>query len=296
MTSLRMTSLSWRIILLLGGLMLWPWAKSQAQPTHRAIAVGVESIRIADEDDGIDHDEPYLIVTRFQFRVRLDAAGRLTLVPGTLSVTNIMSGHNNLGRRDDNWAAEGNTYTLPKGHPRYAQAMFPWGEEYWVLGVVITHLEEDGFAYSTAKLLGDRIRDAVETALRDGSFDAADARQLSSAIIRKVSRDLSRAAGRFDVGGIIRGLASKADPDDYGGTQVVAAVTAPGNRVFLYSGAPTTDAATLLRNTRELGNGTHSLSLKFPAGDLSHLPWNARFCGEHSVNLKVSVWEQGTLY
>ncbi|MDW7994938.1 MAG: hypothetical protein RMI91_09820, partial [Gemmatales bacterium] len=94
------------------------------------------------------------------------------------------------------------------------------------------------------------------------------------------------------LGGIIRGLASAADPDDYGGTQVVAAVAAPGNRVFLYSGAPTTDAATLLRNTRELGNGTHSLRLKSPAGDLSHLPREARFCGEDGVNWKVSMWKQ----
>ncbi|MCS7166613.1 MAG: hypothetical protein NZ914_03140 [Gemmatales bacterium] len=189
-----------------------------------------------------------------------------------------MSGHNNLGRRNDNWADEVNTYTLPKNHPRYAQAMFPWGEEYWVLGAVITHVEGDGFAYSTAELLGDKIRDAVETALRDGSFDAADARQLSNVILRKVSRDLSRAAGRFDVGGHHPRSGLCGGPRRLRWNASGGRSNRPWQPCLPVLGCPPTDAATLSRNTRELGNGTHSLRLKSPAGDLSHLPWNARFC------------------
>ncbi|MCS7167268.1 MAG: hypothetical protein RMI91_11650 [Gemmatales bacterium] len=65
MTSLPMTSLNWRKILLLGCLMLWPCSKSHAQPTHRSIAIGVETIHIADEDDGMNRAEPNLIAMRF---------------------------------------------------------------------------------------------------------------------------------------------------------------------------------------------------------------------------------------
>ncbi|MCS6976538.1 MAG: hypothetical protein NZM31_05950 [Gemmatales bacterium] len=294
MDTLRKCTRSFWSLFLAGCVVLTLSAKADAQNTHRGIAIGVESIRIVDEDDDLNNDEPYLIVTKFQFRVRLEA-GRLALVPGTLRVENIMSGHNNLGRRDDNWADEGREGRTYSFSPRYAQAMFPWNEDGWVIGAVVTHMEEDGFAASTAARLGDEVRNTVERALLSGSFDAADAHRLSQVVIRKVSRDLSRSVGRFDVGGIIRSLASAADPDDCGGSQIVVAVTAPGNRVFAYSGSPTTDEATLLGRSREIRNGTHPLTLTFPTSDVAGVPHKARFSGNHQVNLSLRIWEQGLL-
>ncbi|MCS7271841.1 MAG: hypothetical protein NZ703_12250, partial [Gemmataceae bacterium] len=141
MTCLQSPIVPFRRLWLTLGILIVLAPGVQAQPAARGIALGPESIRIVDEDDDLNNDEPYLIVTRFEFRVRTDASGRITLVPGTLQVANIMSGHNNL-RSQDNWADEGRTYRFVP--PRYAQKLIPWNEEGWVIGLVITHMEEDG--------------------------------------------------------------------------------------------------------------------------------------------------------
>lgn len=264
-----------------------------AQATHRGISIGFESIRILDEDDPVSDDEPYLIVTRFELRTRVDAVGRVAIVPGTLKVDNIMSGHNNLGRRGDNWADEVHTYNFP---PRYAQNLFRWNEDGWVIGAVVTLMEEDGFSDATADRLGEEVRKTVERTFRTMTFDRADARNLANILIKKISHDLSRAARRLDIPGIVRGLISAVDPDDYGGSQIVLAVTAPGNKVFSYIGLPTNSPTEALTRVREVRGGSMPFSLDFPAGDLRDLPGNARFQGRHRVNGALKIWQQEPLY
>lgn len=79
------------------------------------------------------------------------------------------------------------------------------------------------------------------------------------------------------------------DPDDYGGTQIVMAVTAPGNKVFTYIGLPT-DPADAFGRVRLMTSPTLPISLDFPARDLSGLPGNARFQGHHRVLGTLKIW------
>lgn len=254
----------------------------------RTITIAFNSIRIVDEDDPISNDEPYLIVTKVRMRVQVGAAaGTVSIVPGTLQVANVMSGHNNLGRGGDNWADEPNTYNFPNGILRSVQENVPWNEPGWVIGAIVSHVEEDGFSNSTANLLGTRIEALARSSVTSMSFSVADARGISDAIARKVVSDLGRAFRTFDLGGIIRGIASAADPDDFGGVQVVLTATGPGNTVFMYAGVPPASIGVPPGGVLAVTTTT-PFSLKFPTG-VSALPSNARFCGDHRVNGDVRI-------
>ncbi len=267
-------------------------AQPPAAPTHKGMSIHVDKLRVIDEDDPLSNDEPYLVVTRFQFRAEVGRDGRsVSILPGTLQVANIMSGHGNL-RDAENWADEGKDYTLT---PRYAQGLFKRGEEGWVVGAVYSLFEKDGFSASSARLLSDRVKDAVEKALKETRFSAADGRTISSAIIRKITRDLNRALKNLNVGGIIRGLASAVDPDDYGGSQIALTVLGPGAKVFSYVGLPTADVTEALMDVREVSR-QREFTMEFPAGDLSDLPGNARFKGKYRFSGLIKAWDQAPLY
>jgi hypothetical protein len=255
----------------------------------RTMFIGVNSIRILDEDDPLSNDEPYLIVTKFVMKVRVMADGRtVTIVPGTLHLQNVMSGHHSLGHSEENWADEVNTYNLPAGIPRFVQAVVPWDEPGWVVGAVVTHMEKDGFSSSTANLLGREIQSAIERAFTTMSFSISDTRSLTDSLVRKVSADLSGALRRVSVGGIIRGIASAVDPDDFGGMNIILLATAPRNRVFMFAGAPPPSLAAALLSVREITSSA-PVALNYPTAGLGTVPDKARFQGRHTVNCDVRI-------
>lgn len=265
-----------------------------AQAHQRGIAISVDSIRVEDEDDPNSNDEPYLIVTKV--RARIQMSGRSArIVPGTLRVTNVMSGHNNLGRRSDNWADEVRTYSVPEGTPRIAQELLPMNEPGWIVGAVVVHMEEDGFSASTGRLLSSKVRETVERAVSGMSLTGFDSSSITQSVAKKVTRDLKSALKNLNIGGIVRGLASAVDPDDFGGVNVVLAVTGPNNSVFSFGGVPSGDLGSLASDVTLVSN-QKAYGLAFPAGDLRSIPSKARFQGRHKVNATIKVWTQQGLY
>lgn len=263
---------------------------AQAQPVgSRGITIDFKSVKCGDEDDPLSPDEPYLIVTKFRFKV--EPAGRgIRIVPGTLKVENVMAGHGSLGSKKDNYTREGRTFKIPKTVPHLAQAVVPPNEPGWVVGAAVTYMEEDGFSKSTSMVLSKKIRDLVEKSITTMSFTSADTKKLTDAIMKKVAGDLSRSARNLDMGGIIRGIASAVDPDDYGGTALIVAVTGEGGRVYSFVGNPSDRIETVLGSVRPV-TGTVSFTLRFPMGDLRRVPSNARFQGRSSVNGELRIWK-----
>jgi hypothetical protein len=266
----------------------WP-GTARAQ---QGVQIVFDSLKIRDEDDPSSDDEPYLIVTRFQFRWRLDR-GNPSIVPNTLKVAPVMGGHNNLGRRRDNWADEPHTYPIPNGIPRVAQNLLPQGQDNWILGAVVVFMEEDGFTAITARDLSARVHRAVERTLRAMTFSAADGRAVAHAVERKITLELVQSLGRLDLRGIIRGLRSAADPDDFGGLKVIVVRSAQGNQANVYSGQP--DLASALMESRSF-TGSTRVSLNFPARNMGRVPGNARYQGNCVVNATVRVWRQSSLF
>ncbi|MCS7239518.1 MAG: hypothetical protein NZ899_14820 [Thermoguttaceae bacterium] len=268
----------------------------KAQPRQRGIAIGVESLHVVDEDDPIDNDEPYLIVTRFEFRVRSGSGGALEIVPGSIRVQNLMAGHNNLGRAEDNWADEGRRGQTYPFKARYAQLQVPTGEVGWVVGIFVILMEEDGFGASTAATLSERLRVTIEAGLTSGKFERGDLAAVGEHVARKINRDLGRSLSAPNLAGIMRAIASIADPDDVGGARLIVAATLPGNQVVYYSGDPTTDPAILVGSARTLGTTPVAVRLDFPTGAVSGLPGNMRYQGSCRVNATIRTWESEPPY
>lgn len=263
---------------------------------QRGFAISIDSIRIEDEDDPGSNDEPYLIVTKVRGRVQL-SGGTPSIVPDTLQVTNVMSGHNDLGRRSDNWADEVRTYAISERTPRIAQELLP-DEPGWFVAAVIVHLEEDGFAPSTARVLSDEVRRVVETATSGMSLARVDTSSVYQVISQKILRDLrSSLSGRG--GSLFRVLTSVVDPDDVGGAQIVFAGSNPltGNIVSdtQVLSSSTTPVVGLIGTPLADAN---PYSLRFPTAtdDIRRLPGNARFQGRHKVNVTARTWIQSELY
>jgi hypothetical protein len=115
-------------------------------------------------------------------------------------------------------------------------------------------------------------------------FSAASGTTISQAVSQKICSDLCRSLATLNVDGIVRSLASIADPDDFGGVNVVAAVTCPGNRICYYVGQPTSTLPAV-----STLSGSRSFSLRYPVGNLTSIPSKARFKGAHFVNGTVSI-------
>lgn len=251
------------------------------------IAISIDSIRIQDEDDPLSNDEPYLIVTKIAGRIASNGVE-------DLQVDSIMSGHRSL-RKKENWANEGKTYRLSEKTPRVAQGLVPANQSGWIIGAIVVHMEKDGFSRRAASTLGNQIRANIRKQLRSLDFRDLDSSDISSAVASEIGRRLERDLKHINVGGIIRGLTSAVDPDDYGGYYAVLAITGPGNTVFSFVGQ-TSDLSSS-SSSINLVNDKQDFTLRFPVrsllGDVSD---NARFKGKHRINGTIKVWTQQELF
>jgi hypothetical protein len=264
----------------------------------KAVSIRISGMDYLAEDDPLSSDEPYLITIGFRFQLTPGQGGSATVASGTVSVQNVGSGpHNNLGHSSDNWASKGKNYWwdlvaapgLPPmigNGPMEFVAELPPNQPGWVVGTVVVFMEEDGFSNSTAGTLRNRIRGEVDKSIRSLSFQGFDPKVISDALIKKVMSDLDRSVRNFDIGGIIRSLASAVDPDDFGGVNVVMAMTVP-NGINIFSGQPPADLSkmnlTFLRTQAPPTITRHEFSLMYPAGDLSKIPHNARYTGRARI-------------
>jgi hypothetical protein len=262
-----------------------PPTQSTAKAKQQFRSIQFDSLYVLDEDDPTSADEPYLIVTGFQFRLRLDAGGKLTRVPNTLSVWPVTGGHNNLGRRQDDWAKKGRTYPIPGIR---VERSCPQDEHIWILGTVVNFMEEDDFSSGTADTLSKEVHRMVQQSLETMSFEAADGRAITDAIMRKIASDIRRAALRGNLFEIYRSVWGGAvNPDDYGGAQAVLILGAEGQEAKVYSGTPEMDWTKLIEIS-----GPTRLTLQFPAGDLREFPGNGRYKGSCTVTMTVRAWVQ----
>jgi len=255
-----------------------------AGPPNKSIIIRFNQIRIQDEDDPISNDEPYLINIGFRAKVQL-SGGKESIAPGTLTTHTIGTPvHNNLGRGGDNWADEVNNYNFDT---QTFVASVPRTEAGWAVGVVSVLWEEDGFSDSTANLVRSKIKTAVHNAVQSLSMAGVDTNAITQAIIAKVTHDLGVAAKKFDLGGIITAIASAADPDDFGGVNVVLAFTLPNNAVMMFAGVPP-DNVLSAPLTNVPANSPVAFDLGYPVGNLSQIPWRGRFEGKYRVRGNVT--------
>ncbi|MGH2395648.1 MAG: hypothetical protein ACRDFW_01390 [bacterium] len=258
---------------------------AQGQSTN--VTISLDTIRIVDEDDPVSNDEPYLVVTGFVVQAACDpASGICRPILSTVAVANNTCGHNTLHPRD-NWADEPNTYPIPASVGVVSRDV-PLNQPLWIVGASAVLMEEDGFSPETARTACESIRDAVQNAVSNFNFTGFNASSVSTAVALQLLRALGDAFRRLDLGGIVRGIASIADPDDFGGVNLILAVTLPGNQVAMLAGDPArfpTTAAALPATPPPPGPFT----LRYPVGDLSRIPSRMRFQGDYRVNGNVRV-------
>jgi hypothetical protein len=261
-----------------------------AQSTS-TITISLNGMDYLAEDDPMSSDEPYLITIGFRFQLTKDQG----LLPHTLDVRPVGGGpQNNLGRSGDNWASKGRSYSW--GGMDWV-ATVPARRPGWVVGVMAIFMEEDGFSNSTAATMRNSVRDQVEQALRALSFKGYDPNAVGDALVKKVMSDVHRSLRRFDMGGLIRSVASAVDPDDYGGINMVMAITTHTG-VNIFAGEPPADLANMQLTPlmtppvlpgRQTATAVHNFSLMYPIGDLSAIPNNARYTGRARINGSVRL-------
>src|SRR5688572_15078162 len=120
----------------------------------RNIIIRLDEIQINDEDDDITNDEPYLVVVKFRFLYGSEAS--------TLSVSTVR------GRIDSlhhccNWADEGNRYAIA---PPHINEYVPGGEDWWIVGAAIVHMENDAFDNRIVATMSTALRDAIDKSIR----------------------------------------------------------------------------------------------------------------------------------
>jgi len=200
----------------------------------------------------------------------------------------MMNGQNDLGHPEDDWAEEPRTYPITRVSRGFTAGV-P-SADVGLSGVVLVHMEEDSFARETALLVGARVEGAVRRAIRKaivtGAFDGVDVRALTSSIVRRLTSRLLRAVRTANLAGIVRGLAELAAPDDFGGVAVAGAVTS-GTLAATFAGSPPTSAADFVAGVTLGPMGCGRVALRYPVGDLSSLPWIARFAGDHVYNASL---------
>jgi hypothetical protein len=247
-----------------------------------SILIRMDEIRILKVDDPMSSDEPYLVNVGFRAQVAIGEESVPGIVPGTLSIADVgRAVHNNLGRNGDNWARRGNTYEFDS---QLFGVVVPGGEPGWIVGVVSVLFEEDAYPNSTADDLRKRLREAVSEAIIGLSFDSVDTRGITRAVASQIVRDIQKGASRVNVGGIIRSLASAVDPDDFGGVNMVLAMTLPQNGLMMFAGSPPENLGALPTLTAVPSGGQTKFSLDFPQQIPGGVSWNARYRGKCKVS------------
>lgn len=265
---------------LLGGVVaLGVLTPALARKASKTITLGFHRLYIGDEDDPLSNDEPYVIITKVRMKVSL-TGGKPQVVPGTLQVSNMRGSQNDLGRSGDNWGDEPESYNL--NLESVVRETVP-DEPGWMVGMVVTFMEEDAFSEGAARTLANKVRDTVEKAAKSFEFSSSDTKAIQEAVKRKIERDMKNSAGGF-----FQGIASAVDPDDYGGVKVVLAATVPGNKVMFYSGEPPASPTELLTEARPI-QGSGDFSLGFPSPGLGSIPDRAEYKGKCRFFGKVRV-------
>jgi hypothetical protein len=269
----------------IGALLVLP-AISQT-PTKK-ISIKFTQVLVSERDDPVSNDEPYLI--NIGFRGRLIDRGNGTVGFSSLIVNTVGSGpHNNLGRSHDNWAAKSTTwYTIDtsptvgalehKGLQAFT-IQVPLNDPGWVIGSIAILMEEDAFVPSTATAMRTKIRDEVDAGLRSLSMSNVNINSITDTVVKKIAHDIVTSMQRLNYGGIIRGYASMADPDDFGGINVVMAITDFSNGLVYYSGQPFSSVTNLPVQYLPNGVRTANFEVSYPIGDLSSIPVTARYKG-----------------
>lgn len=267
------------------GLMMLAGAVGRTQAL-KTFTFAMQGIRIVEEDDPVSNDEPYVINVYFKGHIQL-AGGNATMEENTLSVETAPGDvHNDLGRDHDNWGDAGNTYRIT-GFSH--EISVPSNEPNYIAGVIAVLFEEDNFSNRTANRLRDEIRVAARDALRNLSVTDVDTDHITRVIAQKISHDISRAASRLDFAHIIQGLAEGVDPDDFGGINMVLAITLPRDVVMVYTGPPQANLADVLPALVTLpANGSRSFSLEYPVGVPRNVPSNAKYTGKCRVGGRIS--------
>lgn len=247
-----------------------------------SVLIRMTEIKIHKEDDPLSNDEPYLLNIGFKGQIAVGADSVPSLVADTLRVVALgKTAHHNLGRAKDNWANRGGTY--PFDTQMYG-AVIPSGQSGWIVGIVSVLMEEDAYSDGTAMDLRNKVRDAVSEALTKLEFDSVDAGGISQTVCSRVVRDLQRATSKMNIAGILKGLASAVDPDDFGGVNVVIAMTMPQNGLMMFAGAPPDNLGELPTLTLVPAGGQTPFSLEFPMKIPGGVLWNGRYRGKCKVS------------
>jgi hypothetical protein len=258
-----------------------------AQPAQRTVDVRLNTLRVLDEDDPFSNDEPYLIVTGFKLRVQLAGTG-IQVVPGTLAVQNQTCGHNTL-RSDDNWADEVNNYSLPSKVGLVRRA-FPRAETGWVVGAIVTLMDEDGFARDTARTVCRWQSEQAQKVLQSLDVNGIAGGDAFDILLGRLARGIAKKLGG-NFSDFIRGLISAVDPDDFGGANLVMTVNMPDGTVRVLSG----DLMDFNQNTlpTKLLNAPRAptnFTLRYPLKSQRFgMPDRAFFLGSYRVFGRVSL-------
>lgn len=247
-----------------------------------SVLIRMTEIRITKEDDPLSNDEPYLINIGFKARVSVGDDAVPSLVPDTLSVVPIgKAAHHNLGRGRDNWANRGGTYPFDT---QLFGVVIPNNEPGWIVGVVSLLMEEDAYSDSAAMDLRKKVQAAVVEAIGSLKFDSVDSGGITHAVASRIVRDVQKAGSRLNIAGLIRGIASAVDPDDFGGVNMVLAITMPMNGLMMFAGAPPENIGAVPTLTNVPAGGQAPFTLEFPGQVPGGILWNARYRGRCKVN------------
>lgn len=291
MTLKQLLAFSGIVGALLGGLLAAQPAQAQfvrqfPPVIHwKKINIAFPRLKYNGEDDWFMGDEPYLIVTRFVAQLQVNSDGSMTLVPGTLSVSNTPhGGHKDLGHSDANWADEDNTYHLPSNLSINFSEMVPKGQPYWVVGAFVTMLEEDGFSDSTVRYMANLIQSKVHEALSTMNFQVGVG-SIGDAVRKRILQELGTSFWNLatnqsvsSLTSLLRSILQAVDPDDFGGSNLVMAVTDTDNSLYTYIGGIPQNQGQLLGGLTKVASHLYGY-IHYPSGDISSLPYRARYTG-----------------
>jgi hypothetical protein len=251
----------------------------------RTIKIALTRLDAKKDDDANTTDEPYLIMVRFRFRTTLSASGVATPVPGTLEVGLVGSGsQNNLGHSGDNWFKAPHNYDITSANLVVDESV-PTGQPGWFVGAVIVFFDEDSFTASTVAQFRDLVVKQVSSSI--GSLTlSVNANEIGDAIVSSIVAKLWSSFELLNLGFVnfLSGILELIDPDDFGGVNVVTASTVPGGRVRMSAGPP---SAGLASGPSVVASAPFALT--FPVGNLSKVPWQARYTGKCIVRGTLSV-------
>lgn len=253
----------------------------QAQSLPRSLGFALKSIRIVDEDDDGDNDEPYLITIQFRALMRYDAsASRFLVDERFLTVSTLMNGQNDLDHAGDDWADEVNTYDFSTRYGISSRLYEPG----WVSGAVVIHMEEDFSPASVVRNMGNIIRDHLTDRLRSLIVTGMDGPGITATTARGLVAAMAVHLGSANIAGLIDGAT---DSDDFGGVGLIV-ITGTGGSAFAFTGSPPTTSAIASARIVSVA-GASNFSLGFPSGRRSG---GEIFTGAHAVNGSFTEWSR----